>query len=129
MAVINSKPPGMFHLLRKVMGTGWDAIQNRGELFLVELQEEKNRAIELFIWAGAVCFLAVMFLVVLTATIILIFPDDLRVYAAGGFSVLYLAGAILALLNLKALVRTAALPFSETIAEVRKDREWLDSLK
>ncbi len=119
----------MFHLLRKVMRTGWDTIQNRGELFLVELQEEKNNAIELFIWAGAVCFLAVMFLVVLTATIILIFPDDLRVYAAGGFCVLYLAGAILALLNLKALVRTAALPFSETVAEVRKDREWLDSLK
>ena len=129
MAAINSNPPGIFRLLRKVMRTGWDTIQNRSELFLVELQEEKNRAIELFIWAGAVCFLGVMFMVVLTATVILIFPDHLRVYAAGGFCVLYLAGAILALLNLKALVQNAALPFSDTVAEVRKDREWLDSLK
>lgn len=109
--------------------TGASALQNRGELFLVELQEEKNRVIELFIWAAAICFFGVMFIVVLTATIIFLVPEDQRVYAAGGFAVFYLVCSILALLNLKALVKSASLPFADTISEVKKDREWLESLK
>jgi uncharacterized membrane protein YqjE len=129
MAISQTSPPGILNLLRKVALTGWGALHNRSELFLVELQEEKNRVIELFIWAAAVCFLGIMFVGVLTATIILVFPDELRVYAAGGFALLYLIGAFLSLLNLKALVKHAALPFADTIAEVNRDREWLDSLK
>jgi uncharacterized membrane protein YqjE len=124
-----ANPPSIVALVRKLALTGLSALQNRGELFLVELQEEKNKIIELFIWVAAVCFLAFMFLVVLTATIILLFPPDLRVYAAAGFCVLYLAGAVLSLLNLKALIKSATLPFQETISEVKKDRQWLESLK
>lgn len=124
-----ANPPGVISLVRKLARTGLAALQNRGELFLVELQEEKNKIVELFIWVAAVCFLAMMFVIVLTATAILLFPSELRVYAAGGFCLLYLIGAVLALLNLKALIKNAALPFHETIAEVKKDREWLDSLK
>ncbi|MDB6125887.1 MAG: hypothetical protein JWQ71_4880 [Pedosphaera sp.] len=124
-----SNPPSIFNLLRKVGLTGLSALQNRGELLLVELQEEKNRTIELLIWAAAVCFLGIMFLVVFTGTIIFLFPQEWRIYAAGGFSLLYLAGTILTLLNLKALVKNAAVPFEESIAEVKKDRQWLESLK
>ena len=129
MPATDLSPPGMMALFRKIALTGLGALHNRGELFLVELQEEKNRVIELVIWAGAVLFLAMMFVVVLTATVILIFPDDQRIYAAGGFALLYLIGALLCFLNLKALIRRVALPFTETIAEVKKDREWLESLK
>jgi len=125
----DSTAPSLSGLLRKAALTGLGALQNRGELFLVELQEERNQVIELFIWAVAACFLSLMFMLVLTATIIFLFPEDIRVYAAGGFCILYLLGAVLALLNLKALVRNASLPFSDTITEARKDREWLESLK
>ncbi|MDB6065727.1 MAG: hypothetical protein JWR26_1935 [Pedosphaera sp.] len=129
MTGAETNPPGLFSLLRKLAMTGASALQNRGELFLVELQEEKNRVIELFIWAAAICFFGVMFIVVLTATIIFLVPEDQRVYAAGGFAVFYLVCSILALLNLKALVKSASLPFADTISEVKKDREWLESLK
>src|SRR5579872_2759474 len=125
----DSTAPSLSGLLRKAALTGLGVLQNRGELFLVELQEERNQVIELFIWAVAACFLSLMFMLVLTATIIFLFPEDIRVYAAGGFCILYLLGAVLALLNLKALVRNASLPFSDTITEARKDREWLESLK
>ncbi|MDB6017636.1 MAG: hypothetical protein JWR19_2125 [Pedosphaera sp.] len=124
-----SHPPELSTLIRKFALTGLSALQNRGELIQVELQEEKNRIIEMIIWGATVCFLALMFLVVFTATLILLFPEHLRVYAAGGFSLLYLVGAVLALLNLKALVKSASLPFADTVAEVKKDREWLESLK
>jgi uncharacterized membrane protein YqjE len=129
MAEGGANPPSLPELGRKLLLTGFSALHNRGELLQVELQEEKNRVIELFIWAGAVCILGMMFLLVLTATIVLLFREDLRVYAAGGFSLLYLTGAVLALLNLKAHVKNAALPLADTMAEVKKDREWLESLK
>ena len=51
------------------------------------------------------------------------------VLVSGGFALLYLVATILALLNLKALVKSAAVPFAETVSEVKKDREWLESLK
>jgi uncharacterized membrane protein YqjE len=124
-----ASPPGIFTLLRKLGLTGLSALENRSELLLVELQEEKNRTIELLIWAAAVCFLGMMFVVVLTGTIIFLFPAEWRIYAAGGFCLLYLAGTIFTLLNLKALVKSAAVPFADTIAEVKKDRQWLESLK
>ncbi len=125
----NSAPPAITTLLRRFVQTGLGALHNRGELLLVELQEEKTKALELLIWAGATCFLGMVFLMVFTATIILLFPEDLRVYVAGAFSLLYLLGALFAFLNLKSLARGASLPFAGTLDEARKDREWLESLE
>src|SRR5579883_2985261 len=114
-ATTDINPPGIMTLLRRMALTAYGALHNRGELLLVELQEEKNRVIELLIWVGVICFMAFMFMVVLTATIIFLFSPENRVYAAGAFAFLYLVGCILGLLNLKALMKSAALPFSETI--------------
>jgi uncharacterized membrane protein YqjE len=125
----NSKPPGLAALTRKVVLTGLAAAHNRGELLQVEIQEEINRVVELFIWTGAVCLLGTLFLLVLTATVVLFFSEERRIYAAGAFCVLYLVGAVLAFLNLKALMKSAALPLADTMAELKKDREWLESSK
>src|SRR5438270_6038332 len=116
MAEGDTRTPTVPELARKLLLTGFSALHNRGELLQVELQEEKNRVIELFIWAGAVCILGMMFLLVLTATVVLLFREDLRIYVAGGFSLLYLTGTVLALLNLKAHVKTASLPLAGTMA-------------
>jgi uncharacterized membrane protein YqjE len=129
MADEDPTTPGLPGLVRKLLLTGLAALQNRGELFQAELEAEKHRSLELFIWVAAVCFLAFMFLAVLTAAVILMFPDHLRVYAAGGFALLYLLGVVLALLNLKALIKSAGSPFADTMSELKKDREWLESLK
>jgi uncharacterized membrane protein YqjE len=124
-----SNPPGLPGLFRKVVLTGVAALRNRGELFLVEFEEEKVRVIELLIWTAIAGFLGMMFLVVLTGTVIFLFPVGWRIYAAMGFCLLYLAAAIFAVLNLRALWRSTPPAFSETLAEVKKDTEWLDSLK
>ena len=127
MSETNSHRAGLFSLVRKLAVTGMSALHNRGELFLVELQEEKNRLIELFLWVVIVACLGMMFLLVLTATVILAFPHDLRVYPAAAFCILYLAGAVLALFNLRALWRNGPPAFRDTIAEAKKDGEWLGS--
>jgi uncharacterized membrane protein YqjE len=125
----DGNPPSLFSLFRRIGITGFSTLQNRAELLAVELREENLRVVEFFIWGLATCFLAMMFLVVLTGTVIFLFPEGLRIYAALGFCLIYLGCAVFALLNLKALAKSATTPFAESIEEVKKDREWLESLK
>jgi uncharacterized membrane protein YqjE len=61
----------------------------------------------------------------LTVTIILLFPPEYRLYVAGGFTLFYLIGAWVALAGVKSVLKHE--PFSETIDQARKDGAWLDS--
>ena len=114
-------------LTGRFLGTGFGALRNRGELLLVEWQEEKARLIELLILGIGVLFLAIMASLMLTGTIIFLFRQEHRVYAAAGFTVLYLGGAVWAVMTVKSLLKRQ--PFSETINQVKKDGEALESLK
>lgn len=101
-------------------------MQNRGELLLLELEEEKQRLIATAVWTATLLFLAFMGVMLLTAFIIFLFPEAYRLWAALGFSVLYLGGAAVSLFIIKSLLKHV--PFAETIEQVRKDGEWLESL-
>jgi uncharacterized membrane protein YqjE len=122
-----SAPSGITALGRQMLATVLSALQTRGELFLVEVEEEKTRFIELLIWTLAAGFLGMMFLALFTAGIILLFPEGLRMYAVFGFCVLYLAGAIVAFFNLRALIKSGPPAFADTINEIKKDRDCLES--
>jgi uncharacterized membrane protein YqjE len=122
-------PPGLVQLIRRMGITVFSSLQNRAELLAVELREENLRVVEMFIWGLAACFLGLMFLVVATFTIIVLFEPEHRIYVCLAFCVLYLAGAVLALLNLKSLAKSASTPFSDSIEEIKNDAEWLESLK
>jgi uncharacterized membrane protein YqjE len=124
-----SNPPGLLAQIRQLVSTGLSALQNRGELFLLELEEEKTHLIELLIWAMAVGLLGLMFLIVFTVLVIFLFPAPLRIWALAGFCVIYAVGALLALLNLKSILKTGAPPFAGSVAEMKKDHEWLESSK
>ena len=119
--------PGWTKIAGKLVGTGLGALRNRGELLLLEWQEEKARLTQLLLLTIGLLFLAIMAMMLLTATIIFFFPEHLRLYAAAGFAVLYLAASIWAFLAIKSLIKHE--PFSETLNEVKKDRECLESFK
>ena len=123
----NPHPPGPLTLIRQVAATVLGVLQNRGELLSVEWQEERARMLDLLVRTLGFVFLGMMGLVLLTGTIILLLPQDWRVYAAAGFTLLYLLGALAAWLGIRSLLRRE--PFAETIEQVKKDREWLESLK
>ena len=127
MADNNNHFPGFITQLRKVGRTALGALQNRGELLAVEWQEENARLMEIAVWSLGLAFLAMAGLLLVTATIILLFPSELRIYAFAGFAVLYLIGALIAWLNVKALLKHE--PFGESLSQVRKDSVWLESLK
>jgi len=125
--MFNSEPasPGLLTSVRKLLDTGLASVQNRAELAAVEFKEEKDQAIELMLWAMVVFFFAMMAAIMLTATVIFAFPGDQRVYVAGVFAFLYLAGGVWAFLGLRARLKKQPVPFSATVDEIKRDREWL----
>ncbi|HEV2391699.1 MAG TPA: phage holin family protein [Verrucomicrobiae bacterium] len=127
MAHDNPDAPGLTALAGRLARTGLSAVENRLELLVVEFQEERIRITELLLWAFSLMFAGLLAALLFTATIILLFRPGLRLYVAAGFTVLYLLAALLAWLGLRSALKHE--PFSATLEQARKDREWIESLK
>ena len=125
MIGVEPQSSGLFDSLRRMLDHALGAFQNRVELLAVEFKEERTNVVELFIYVAAALFFAMMTVIVLTATVILLFPSEYRVYAAGGFCLIYVIGAIWSFVTLKSRLKQSGLPFSESLNELKKDREWL----
>ena len=123
----NDNPPGVGALLERAGGLALRALSTRVELLAVEWQEERLRLREMLIWSVGVLFLAAMGALLLTAAIILLFPEGVRVYVTAALAVLYFCGALGAWIGLKSGLKRE--PFVETIDQVKKDRLWIESLK
>lgn len=115
--------------MRRLLHTSLGTIQNRIELIGIELQEEKTRFAEVFLWTAAAAFLAMLGLAVLTVGIAFLVGDSARPYFLLGAGLLYLAAAAAAFLILRNKLRNGPPPFSETVAQFKKDRQWLGSPK
>jgi uncharacterized membrane protein YqjE len=119
--------PTLGRLARRTLATFVGAVENRAELFTVEFEEENGRLLKMVILGMSAVFLGMMGLLLVTGTIIFLVPEPDRVYAAIGFSVLYLGGAVAAVLTVKGLVKKA--PFTESLNQLKKDSELLDAFK
>src|SRR5262245_50780031 len=97
--------PGLSELMLRMARTGMGVVRNRGELLAVEWQEEQARLRQLFVWTVGWLFFGIMTMVLLTATIIYLSPEEFRVYAMAGFTILYLCGAVAAWLILRKRMR------------------------
>jgi uncharacterized membrane protein YqjE len=114
-------------LAARIARNGIGVLRNRAELFSLECQEERSRLLELLLWGMGLIALASMAAMLVTLTIIFLVPAQFRLVAAAGFSILYFAGAFVALATLKGLLREE--PFQETTRQLKLDRAWLESLR
>ena len=113
--------PGSARSLARI---GLGLVHNRLELLGLELAEEKDRLAGLLIWAGLLLTFTLMFLVVLTVTVVAFVPDGVRPVALLAFCAVYLLGALACLFKLRAKVKGPR-PFDQTLKELSKDREAL----
>jgi len=126
----NEPPPrGVFESLRGLCDTGLALLQNRVELFAVQIQEEKARLVRAVILAGAVVLLGNMAAVLGTATIVVLVDKSAQVPVLIVLSLFYLLAALTAFLALRKQLRSGSPPFSDTVSELKKDRDWLNSRK
>jgi uncharacterized membrane protein YqjE len=121
-------PSGIVGSISRLGETALAIMENRAELFAVELQEEKHRMVGLVVLAGLVVSLSLLALTVGTFAIILLFPEDQRPAAMLVFTLFYgvAAAALARMLRIRFKTWT---PFSGTLGEIRKDRACLKNLQ
>lgn len=119
--------PTLGRLARRTASTIIGALQNRAELFVVEFEEENDRVLKMVLFGVGALFFLGMGVLLLTGTIIFLVPEQYRVYAAGGFTLLYFLGGGGAGLTVMKLVKKS--PFTESLKQLKKDAEILDTFK
>jgi uncharacterized membrane protein YqjE len=120
---------GLFESLRKLGCTGLTVLQNRLELFGVEVDLQKARLLRKLVLGAITVLLANTALLVATATIVVLVGEDARIAVLVGLSLVYTGAAVGMFLFLRKEIRSAPPPFNGTVSELKKDRDWLNSQK
>lgn len=117
--------PGLFRSVKRLLNTALAGVENRIELFLVELREERFRLFDVLLLGCAVAVLGFMALVMTTVTLVVVFWDSARVPVLVILSVCYSLAALGVFWRLKIRLRNWS-SFSATLDELKKDRACLD---
>ena len=113
--------------LRRVCEAVLGTLENRIELFAVELQEEKLWLVSTLIWCAAAVFFGGLAILLVIGTIIYIAPEGARPWILGVFALAFCFVTINAVVGLRRSLRNKPPVFSDTIGELRKDIDWIRS--
>jgi uncharacterized membrane protein YqjE len=125
MQGMDERRAGIFASLRRLLKTVLAIAQNRLELLLVEMQEERWRFFDALLLAGAVLILSAMTLTVATITLVVVCVEAKRLDLLVALMLLCLAATIVAFWRLRTRLKNWA-PFSGTLTELKKDKACLD---
>ncbi len=116
---------GVFASLQRLLATVIEILQTRVEIVATEFEEERERIRELVLFGFLALFFVSLGLVLLTLFVVILFWDTHRVYAVGGFALLYLGLGVTAGAVLRRRLQTRPRLFATTLAELSKDRDHL----
>jgi len=97
-------------------------VQDRLELFSVELQEEKFRLILTFIWISAAIFTGMMAIAFASLTLVYLFWESARLFVLGGLTLIYALALVIIIVSFRRFIARQPSPFSATRQEIGKDR-------
>lgn len=118
---------GLFESIRTLAATLLSIAHTRLDLFSTELEEERVRLTSMLVWGLAGVFCAGLGTLFATLFVVLALWDTSRLLAVGIPASLYLLGAALAWLIVRAKARSKPRLFAASLAELSKDREQLTS--
>ncbi len=121
-------PGGIMEALRSVARSLLGLAQSRLELFAVELQEEKLRALKLMAWFAAAIVLGTTGLLVAIGALAIALWQWAGYWGLGGLAVLTLGAGVGIMWMIHAQITRGPLPFAETAAEFRRDADRLRNL-
>jgi uncharacterized membrane protein YqjE len=116
---------GLLESLKRLAGTALSIVQTRLELLSNELEEERLRVRQLFLYGSVALFLFGMATMLLTVFIVVVFWDSYRLQVLGGLTLLFLGAGILAWNALLRAKRERPRLFSASLAELADDIERL----
>lgn len=107
----------------KALGDGLlGTVQDRLELFSVELQEEKFRLVQTFIWISAAIFSGMMAITFASLTLVYLCWESARLAVLGGLTALYAGALIAIIIAFRRYLARQPRPFSATRQEIGEDR-------
>jgi len=118
-----SESSGLLGSLRSFADGLLGSLHARIELLSLELQEEKFRLIQVFIWISAMVFLAILATVFASLVLVAVFWETARVTVMCSLAGAYLVGLIAVLVGFRRFLAQQPKPFAATLNELKKDRE------
>ena len=125
MATSDPKSGGFIDAVRGVGQSALALLQNRLQLFSVELQEEKLRVAQALLWLGSGVILLFLGLAMGIGTVGILVYERWGVVGLGGLTALLLVVGGIVLAVMWNRLKSSEAPFSGTLKELRKDSEWL----
>ncbi len=120
-----SPEAGLFASLRGLLLTLLTLLRTRGELLVVELEEEKSRLFETLL-LGATAFFFISFgLIMLAIFLTVLLWESHRLLVMGLFTALFLGIGFAALIGLRHLLRQGTRLFSASLRELASDEDVL----
>lgn len=121
---MKTSPPASSGFLGSLRTLGADLLasaQDRLRLLALELQEEKLRLIQVFIWISAAVFTGVMAVSFASFTLVFLFWESARLAVLGGLTLFYLAALAVILVAFRRFLRRQPRPFAATLEELGED--------
>jgi len=116
---------GLLAPVTRLLKTLGNLLENRFELFLVEVQEERVRLVEAVLLAAAGIVGALMTLILITLTVVVIFWENHRVLVLVLFTLAYGTVTAAAFCTLRSRLRRWQ-AFTATLDQIKKDRAWFE---
>jgi uncharacterized membrane protein YqjE len=118
--------PGLLVSLKRLGRIVLAIAHNRLELFLVEAEEERHRAIQALLLTVMLAVLGLMTLMMGTFTVVVIFWEEHRLATLAIICGVYLLATLGLSWKLRRLLYSRP-AFSATLAELEKDRAWIEA--
>ena len=117
--------PGFLHSLKVALAAVSSALHTRLELFVTELEEERERLKQALLLTLLLFFCLSFGFILLNIFVVALFWERGWIFAIGGLAVLYLTVGIGAAVMLRKKILTRPGLFPATLAELGKDRDRL----
>ena len=107
----------------RALGDGLlSSVQGRLELFSVELQEEKFRLIQTFIWISAAVFAGMMAITFASITLVYLFWESARLAVLCGLTLFYVGSLVAVVIAFRRYLARQPKPFAASLSEIGEDR-------
>lgn len=129
MSETESSGGGLLGSARRLLITLLALVQNRIEIFGIELQEEKCRLVEVLLWGAIAIILAALAVITLSLGLVIILWEYtiLRNVCMIVLGLIYIIGAWIAFRQVTKKLRDENKPFEETIKALSKDLSCLNT--
>lgn len=120
------RAPGILDTAKRMLATIIALVHTRLELFTTEIEEEIQRAASILLWGLVALFFGSLTVLMVAVTVLVIFWEDNRILAASLITATFLLLTLIFGLLARARLRGKPRFMSNSIQELKRDRESLE---